>query len=184
MIDPTGAQPSRAAAAGLALTIPRPSAVLSRSTKPGRLVLRPAADAISELAAVHDPVHDRAQPLRAGSSRRGQQGWRLRLFDPPSRRAGRTELQAVLHLDGHGGADGYALDRTKEASAGAPGGNFRVGWIRQPFCPQLFDRLRQRTPPEPGHGGCSTGHQYRLRPASTSVATGAPQQRQASPARR
>lgn len=111
------------AAGAVALTVPRTSAGLSGPPDPGELVLGPAAEAQAELAT----VYDRVQADRPGYYRRGDSGWRLRLFNPPSRRNGLTELQAVVHTGPDRRPDGYALYRTKGAfSSTAPDGEVAV----------------------------------------------------------
>lgn len=100
-----------AAASAYSLVLPRAAARLLGPPEEGRCRLAAPSDVRPELEAVYDAGrHD-----RPGYYARPDAHWRMRIFDPESRRQGRAPLQAVLHIDGGGAPDGYVLYATSAA---------------------------------------------------------------------
>jgi predicted acetyltransferase len=75
----------------------------------GRLEELPAEDAPAELA----PMLRALQAKRPGVSGRSELVWRRQLQDKPENRGGKTARQILVHRDGAGAIDGYALWRGK-----------------------------------------------------------------------
>lgn len=89
----------------------------------GQIVVCPPADARPDL----ELVYDLARVDRVGYLTRPGAWWDVRLSDPESFRDGASSLQCVLHRDGTGRPDGYAVYRMKSSwGPDGPDGEFRV----------------------------------------------------------